>query len=167
MLKGAKMTEPAEIPVSDSPQTAEKLSLSYADLFRASPIDRIDIIKAGLRAVDAKKIIADLDVAQGLAFSVLNLSGATVNRKAAKNETLPPSDSERVIGMARLMGQLEVMVEESGNPNGFDTGAWMSRWLKEPLPALGGTRPIDLLDTMEGQSLVSTALAQIQSAAYG
>ncbi|MEO9190059.1 MAG: MbcA/ParS/Xre antitoxin family protein [Acetobacteraceae bacterium] len=42
----------------------------------------------------------------------------------------------------------------------------MSHWLNDPLPALGGARPIDLMDTMEGQTLVSTTLAQLQSGAY-
>lgn len=65
-----------------------------------------------------------------------------------------------------LIGHLEAMVQESGDPNGFDPAAWMARWLNEPLPALGGARPIDLMDTMEGQALVSTVLAQLQSGAY-
>ena len=42
----------------------------------------------------------------------------------------------------------------------------MSHWLNGPLPALGGARPIDLMDTMEGQALVSATLARIQSGAY-
>jgi len=42
----------------------------------------------------------------------------------------------------------------------------MSRWLNEPLAALGGARPIDLMDTMEAQGVVSTALAHMQSGAY-
>ena len=44
--------------------------------------------------------------------------------------------------------------------------AGFPRWLTEPLPALGGSRPADLMDTMEGQSLVAAALAKIQSGAY-
>ena len=58
------------------------------------------------------------------------------------------------------------MVEESGDPQGFDAAAWLSTWIEEPLPALGGARPVDIMDTMEGQALVSTLLAQIQSGAY-
>ena len=52
------------------------------------------------------------------------------------------------------------------DPDGFDARAWISQWLREPLPALGGVRPIDLIDTMEGQALVATALEQTQSGAY-
>jgi hypothetical protein len=52
------------------------------------------------------------------------------------------------------------------NPEGFDAAAWMSRWLNDPLPALGGMRPIDHMDTVEGRALVSTTLAKLQSGAY-
>jgi uncharacterized protein (DUF2384 family) len=157
------MTEPTKNRVSGSRRKAEKSALSHADMFRASPFEQSEMSRAGLSHA-AARIIADLALAR---TSGLKRSVTTVHRKAAKNETLSPSDSERLIGVTRLLGQLKVMVEESGDADGFEAGAWMSRWLTEPLPALGGTRPIDLLDTMEGQSLVSTALAQMQSAAYG
>jgi uncharacterized protein (DUF2384 family) len=38
--------------------------------------------------------------------------------------------------------------------------------MSAPVPALGGTRPLDLMDTMTGQALVSQVLAQMQSGAY-
>ena len=111
-------------------------------------------------------MFADLTLAQGAGIRALNLSEATVNKKAKVGETLSPDESERVVGFARLVGQLEAMVEETGDAAGFDARAWMARWLSEPLPALGGRRPVDLMDTMEGQGIVSTALAQAESGAY-
>jgi putative toxin-antitoxin system antitoxin component (TIGR02293 family) len=140
--------------------------LSYLAVYRASPLERIRMIKHGIRATEAKRIIAELALGQGAALKALNLSPATVNKKARQDETLSPGESERVIGFARLVGQLEAVVQESGDPEGFDAAAWMSRWLNDPVPALGGARPIDLMDTMEGQALVSTTLAQLQSGAY-
>jgi putative toxin-antitoxin system antitoxin component (TIGR02293 family) len=141
-------------------------ALSYLAVYRASPLERISMIKRGVRAADVKHVIADLAIAQGTALKALNLSQATVNKKAKQGQTLSPDESERVIGLARLVGQLEAIVQESGNAQGFDATAWMSRWLNEPLAALGGVRPIDLMDTMEGQGVVSNALAQMQSGAY-
>ncbi|MCW8085050.1 type II RES/Xre toxin-antitoxin system antitoxin [Sabulicella glaciei] len=141
-------------------------ALSYVKVFRAEPIERIGMIKHGLRASDAKRILSDLAVTQAVAMRALNISAATMNRKAKGEDRLPPAESERVLGVARLVGQVQAIVEESGSPKGFDAAAWMSRWLGEPLPALGGARPLDLLDTMEGQALVSGALARIQSGAY-
>lgn len=141
-------------------------ALSYLAVFRASPLERISMIKRGVRATDAKHVIADLAIAQGAALRALNLSQATVNKKAKQGQKLSPDESERVIGLARLVGQVQAIVQESGTAQGFDATTWMSRWLNEPLPALGGVRPIDLMDTMEGQGVVSTALAQVQSGAY-
>jgi putative toxin-antitoxin system antitoxin component (TIGR02293 family) len=144
----------------------QPMELSYSVAYRASPLERIDMIKRGVPATEAKRIIEKLSIGQGAALKALNLSPATFNKKAKQDQTLSPAESERVIGMARLVGQLEAMIQESGNPEGFDATAWMSRWLKEPVPALGGARPVDLLDTMEGQALVSRTLAQLQSGAY-
>lgn len=138
----------------------------YAGAYLAPALERIELIRNGLPAVEAKRIIENLGLTQGEALQALKLSPATVNKKAKQAHTLSSAESERVIGVARLVGQLEAMVQESGDVAGFDVAAWMSRWLQEPLPALGGVRPLDLMDTMEGQALVSAALAQVQSGAY-
>lgn len=135
-------------------------------MYRASPLERISLIREGVPASKVKRLFTDLHIGQGVGFKALNLSTATVNKKAKMGGVLSPEESERVLGFAKLVGQLEAMVQESGNPAGFDARAWMARWLTEPLPAFGGARPADLVDTMEGQGLVSSALAKLQSGAY-
>lgn len=139
---------------------------AYKALYRASPVDRIGFIKRGVAARDLKRFIDAMHVDQKVMFDALNLKTATVNKKAASNQALSVEDSERVLGLAKLVGQLEDMVEESGDAGGFNAPEWLSSWLRQPLPALGGVNPIDLLDTMEGQALVSRTLAQIQSGAF-
>ena len=141
-------------------------TLSCLSVYRASPLERISLIKQGIPASEVKILFNDLRIAQGAGFKALNLSTATVNKKAKKGHALTTEESERVLGFAKLVGQLEAMIEESGDPTGFDAHAWMARWLTEPLPAFGGVRPLDLVDTMEGQGLVSSALAKVQSGAY-
>jgi putative toxin-antitoxin system antitoxin component (TIGR02293 family) len=158
------MASKSSARAAPAPQHAARKG--YLAVYRASPIERINWIKRGVSADEAKRIFADLAIGQGAALKALNLSPATVNKKAKQNKLLSPSESERVLGVARLVGQLQAMVEESGDARGFDAASWMSRWLTEPLPALGGSRPVELIDTMEGQALVSTALAQVQSGAY-
>jgi uncharacterized protein (DUF2384 family) len=66
-------------------------------------LERIAMIKRGVRAGDAKQVIADLAIAQGAALKALKLSQATVNRKANEGQRLSPDASERVIGLARLV----------------------------------------------------------------
>ena len=145
---------------------AAKRSFDYVRLWRAAPAERIEAIKAGVPAREVKRFVVELHLDQSVMFDALNLKTATVNRKAAKDQALSSEESERVLGLAKLVGQLEAMVEESGDPDGFDAPGWLSTWLREPLPSLGGDRPIALLDTMEGQAVVSQALAQMQSGAY-
>ncbi|AHE53972.1 type II RES/Xre toxin-antitoxin system antitoxin [Sphingomonas sanxanigenens] len=141
-------------------------SFDYIDLFRAEPVERIEFIKAGVSARAVKLFISELHFDQNVLIEALSLKTATLNRKAARNELLSAEDSERVVGLAKLVGQLEAMIEDSGGAEGFDASEWLSRWLRDPLPALNGARPIEFLDTMEGQALVSRALSQIQSGAY-
>jgi len=141
---------------------------SYSALYYASSLEQIERIRGGLRARDANRLFEDLDLGRGQLLHALGLPRATIDRKARGAGTLSPAESERVIGLARLIGQVEEMVKGSRSPEAesFDVREWISRWLQEPLPALGGVRPIDILDTMEGQALVSRALAQIEGGAY-
>ena len=89
-----------------------------------------------------------------------------MNRKSRDQKRLSSDESSRVIGMARLVGQVQAMVEESGDPEGFDAAPWVAQWLEQPLPALGGRRPAELMDTPEGESLVSNLVARLQTGAY-
>ena len=91
---------------------------------------------------------------------------AIMSRRVKGKDQLKSGEGERVLCVARLVAQVQNIVDESGNPLGFDATAWMSRWLNEPLPAVGGVHPLDLLDTAEGQTLVSNTLAQIKSGTY-
>jgi putative toxin-antitoxin system antitoxin component (TIGR02293 family) len=141
-------------------------AFSYLGVFETSPLERISLTRQRVPAAEVKRLLADLNIGQGVGLKALNLPSATVNKKAKTGDLLSREESERVIGLARLVGQLEAMVEESGDGTAFDARAWIARWLAEPLPAFGGARPLDLIDTMEGQGLVSSALAKLQSGAY-
>ncbi len=125
------------------------------------------MIKKRVPASQVKRLFADMRIGQAIGLKALKLSAATVNKKAKKGEALSSEESELVIGFARLVGHVEAMVEESGDGSAFDACAWMARWMTDQLRALGGVRPIDLVDTMEGQALISNVLAQSQSGVYG
>ena len=143
-----------------------KPGLLYVEVYRSSPQARIKMIRNGVKAGDAKQMISDLHFDQQTLLGALNLKTATVNRKAARDQALSSEESERVLGIVSLVGQLQAIVEESGDPEGFDATEWLSRWLREPLSALGGEKPLSLLDTMEGQALVASMLAKVQSGAF-
>lgn len=153
-----------------APKQAAKLSLmsltDFRKVYGSTPALRVKLIRQGVRAVEVKDMVRMMDTPQDRIFKFLRLSTATVNRKASRDEELSAEDSERVVGMSNLIGQVQAMVEQSGNPEGFDAAKWLAHWLEEPIPALGGECPASYMDTMEGQKLVSNLLAMMQSGAY-
>lgn len=71
-----------------------------------------------------------------------------------------------MLGIETLIGMVQRMVEQSGNPMEFDAARWVADWLTRPLPALGGATPASYMDTFEGQKLVAELLSMNQSGAY-
>ena len=74
------------------------------------------------------------------------------------------ADRERAIG--RLARRVQAIVEESGNPEGFDARRWTEAFLVRPMPALGGRTPNEFLETEEGQTLIENLISRMQSGAY-
>ncbi|MCS0583198.1 DUF2384 domain-containing protein [Massilia pinisoli] len=141
----------------------------FREVFRSAPAARIDLIRNGVPADDFKHFAAGLSVPKERVYGMLRIPTATVNRKAARHQALTPEESAKVVGMAKLIGQVETMLAESGDPEAiadFDAGKWLTEWMERPLPALGGARPADYMDTIEGQEMVSRILAMMQSGAY-
>ncbi|AVO43595.1 hypothetical protein C6571_19275 (plasmid) [Simplicispira suum] len=99
-------------------------------------------------------------------YITLGLPRASVQRKASQDKRLSPDASSRVLGMKRLIGQVQSIVEESGNLKGFDAAAWVATWLDQEAEVLGGQKPSKFMDTPEGQLLVSQLIARTQSGAY-
>jgi putative toxin-antitoxin system antitoxin component (TIGR02293 family) len=158
----AVQPKPKTVPVA-----AGKVTITdFSQVYQSEPSARVALIRTGVPAQDAKRLLERLNVSQGPVLKSLNLSTATLNRKAGKAENLSPEDSERIVGMSKLIGQVETMVAQSGNPEGFDAAHWVANWLQTPVAALGGSRPVDYMDTMEGQGMVSTLLGQMQGGAY-
>lgn len=135
-------------------------------LYRADPMERVAMVKSGVPAADFVVLAANLCMPKERLASTLGLARATVDRKVRDNKLLSTDESSRMLGMASLIGQVQSMVAESGQVQGFDAGVWVSHWLEQPVPALGGRRPAEFMDTPEGQGIVSRLVAQMQSGAY-
>lgn len=120
----------------------DPIDLNYLAIYRATALDRVGIIKGGVKASVAKRIVADLGMPAALAYDALNVPISTINRKAKTGAVLRSDEAERFLGLAKLVGQVESMVQGVGGAEGFDARAWTSRWLREPVPALGGAAPL-------------------------
>lgn len=166
MLRNAQSRRAAAQVPADVITQVLRRRLPLAALFRFDPMQRVEIVKQGMPAGLLVLIAEDMAISKDKLYATLGLARATVNRKLAAQATLNRDESERVLGIARLVGQVETMVQESGDPKGFDAAKWVARWLDAPLPALGGRRPAELMDTADGRAVVSDLLARIQSGAY-
>jgi putative toxin-antitoxin system antitoxin component (TIGR02293 family) len=139
---------------------------NFSGVFRMDSLERIEMIKKGVPAGDVAKIARAIGRPKERLFRVLGLVRATVDRRARAKQRLPVDQGERVLGLSKLVGQVQLIVEQSGDPTGFDAAKWVADWLDRPAPALGGRCPADYMDTAEGQGLVSGLIARAQSGAY-
>ncbi|WP_265282977.1 MbcA/ParS/Xre antitoxin family protein [Verminephrobacter aporrectodeae] len=156
-------------PAAKAPTTARSaaaIATNFQQAFHADAMECVRIVKLGVPATVVDVLAKRMVMSKEKLVAILGLARATVDRKARENKPLSADESSKVLGMARLLGQVQAMVEESGDPKGFNAAEWVARWLERPLPALGGQRPAELMDTPEGQRLVSQLVARMQSGAY-
>jgi putative toxin-antitoxin system antitoxin component (TIGR02293 family) len=139
---------------------------TYLILYDFGRVDRIGIVKEGLPARLLTTLANDMCIPRERLYAWLGIARATANRKVKDDQLLSQDESERALGIARLVGQVEKMVAESGEPQGFDAARWTAEWLEEPNAALAGKSPGEFMDTADGRALVSGLVAQMQSGAY-
>lgn len=135
-----------------------------AKLYRLAPHDRIVALRAGVPARHIDALAARMKISKEKLIDTLRLSRA--DRKPSSEQMLSQDESERVLGMEYLIGQVHTMIEESGDPEGFDAAQWLGQWMFMHVPALGGKTPASFMDSIEGQKLISNLLAMTQSGVY-
>lgn len=141
-------------------------SASYLYLADVDLVERIGIVKTGLPARLLTTLANDMHVSRERLYAWLGIPRTTANRKVKDDEILSQDESERVLGIAGLVGQVQRTVLESGGARGFDAARWTADWLEEPNSALGGRTPGEFMDTSDGRTLVSGLVARMQSGAY-
>lgn len=139
---------------------------SYYVFYDMQPVDRAGLVKSGVPSKMVGLISTDMGMSKDRFVKITGLSRATTNRKIASKTDFSVDESERLVGLVKLIGQVESIVKESGVPAGFKAAKWFNDWIEQPAPALGGLKPEELLDTSDGREAVSKLLSQIQSGAY-
>lgn len=140
--------------------------ITFSEVYRMHPMERIGMIRLGLEPSALAEIAQAMDRSRESVARLMGLSLSTVERKQKNRERLSSEQSERLMGTLKLIGQVQAMVEQSGDPEGFDAAQWFGQWVDRPLAALGGRQPAELMDTAEGRDMVSRLLAAAQSGAY-
>ena len=123
-------------------------------------------VREGLPAEMVTLIAKDLGWDLVTLLKKTGISRSTVNRKEQRKKPLSSQESERIIGISKLIDTVRSMVSGSEEAENFDAEKWVGNWLKVPMPALGNKAPADYMDTSIGQSRVLNLLKQIQSGSY-
>lgn len=133
----------------------------------ATPLELVEVERSGVGGRLLKDMANEMDIPTSRLFVMIGVPKATAEKKAANNEPITGAGGQAAIGIARLLGIAQSIVENStADVKDFDVRKWLGQWLERPQPALGGKRPSEFLDTPTGLEVVSRLLGAVESGAY-
>ena len=134
----------------------------------ATPMQLVDVERNGVRGRLLKDIALTMNIPTSRFFSIIGVPKATAERKASENQVIAGTGGQAALGMVRLLGIVQGIVENStaAGARNFDVAKWLGQWIERPQPALGGKKPADFLDTPTGVEVVSRILGAIESGVY-
>ncbi|MSQ53438.1 MAG: DUF2384 domain-containing protein [Betaproteobacteria bacterium] len=163
---GSAPQDPVLLALTKSPGAIGRPKDFFAHLYKARPLDRVRTVKSGIVFHVLDVVAHEMGTRPNNLVATLGIGRSTIARKKQRGMRLGKDQSERLMGVATLIGQVQAMVNEQGNQADFDAAKWFQKWAEKPVPALGGQRPDELLDTMEGQQIVGNLLGAIRAGAY-
>ena len=169
------MSAYATAPLPAAPVARDRSAPAYlgapaagqGDAFALSALERVRLVKQGVPARAVQEMSAAMGLPRDQFMRAVGLARSTVERKIAARARLSEGESEKLVGLSRLIGQVDAMVRASGQaPAGFNAARWFAGWMAQPVAALGGLCPQELLDTADGREALATLLLQSQSGVY-
>jgi putative toxin-antitoxin system antitoxin component (TIGR02293 family) len=122
----------------------------------ASDLDLINLTRHGVRKSSLKSLSDYLGITMDEMSSLLHTSHRNIQRKD-DDELLDVYKSEQAIELAQVVSKgLEI----------FGAKENLHQWLHSNLIALGGKKPIDLLDTSFGIRLIYRVLGRLEYGVY-
>jgi putative toxin-antitoxin system antitoxin component (TIGR02293 family) len=117
--------------------------------------DLAQLVRDGLPANSVIVLAERLHLGRSVLSRKLGIPQRTLTRRLSQRSLLTSAESDRTVRMARLYANA---VETIGDEEKA------IEWLRTPNRALGGEKPLDLLDTDLGAQMVEDILGRI---AYG
>jgi putative toxin-antitoxin system antitoxin component (TIGR02293 family) len=118
-----------------------------------SDLDFIGMVRSGFPVSAVDSAAKFLSLTEEQAFSWLKIPKRTAARRKAKGQRLREVESERLLRLARVAASATEVLGSREKAVG---------WLTDPNRALGGERPIELLDTDVGFQNVMDVLLRIE-----
>jgi putative toxin-antitoxin system antitoxin component (TIGR02293 family) len=117
-----------------------------------SPLKRIEMVRTGLPALVLEETAAALSISKSALMKAAGIPVSTAGAQQRSGKPLSPEDSEKILRILRAARRAEEVFGDQ------DRGR---AWLTSDVHALGGRRPLDLLDTQDGYELVIDELGRI------
>lgn len=160
------VTTPARAAVREADVTNEQPMPTPLEWLDASLAQRVALIRRGVPASWLRDTEASLGFTRSSLCDLLGIKVSTVNRKLHNKALLSHDESERLMGLQRLLGEVQALLRDCGDGTPFDAGAWLASWLLRPNQALGGETPAAFMDTAEGREQVGRLIGAQRSGAY-
>jgi putative toxin-antitoxin system antitoxin component (TIGR02293 family) len=121
--------------------------------------DLIDAVRRGLPAKTLDSVFSELAQERVPQSTVYRLIGSdrTLQRKRTNNKPLSALESDRLARLARILVRAEQAIGDASRGR---------KWLVQRNRALGGQRPLDLLDSDTGTLAVERTLGRIEYGIY-
>lgn len=123
----------------------------------AAVLALIEQARLGLHTSQLRATGARLELPLRELAPLLATTERTLARRLDQPGELNKTESERLLLLQRLADHGTDVFEDQGKFN---------RWLRRPLPLLGGQSPLELLDTASGFQVVDELLGRIEYGVY-
>ena len=133
---------PARAPAAIEPGDTGWVTLSRQGV----PADALGELATALGLANAAELAAELGLAE-----------RTLHRRLQKKQMLPFDEAEKSVRVARALVKARRVFEDDDSAR---------RWLLTPSKALGGARPLSLLESADGFTLVMDELGRIDYGVY-
>ncbi len=126
-----------------------------AALAALPPLAQIEIIRKGVATQVFEQIATAIGVGKETLAAKLNINAQTLRKR--KSRMLSADEAEKSLRVARVFAMASEVLGSEDEAR---------QWLNDQIPALGGKRPLDLLDTDVGAQQVTNLLQCIKWGMY-
>lgn len=117
--------------------------------------DLISVVRAGIPAISIRSLADKTQTPIGVVGEIVRIEKSTLMRRLREKRRLKPDESDRVLRFARTFALAQGAL-----------GHRAHAWLNMENRALGGAKPIELLDTDSGAREVENVLGRIEHGVF-